>query len=360
MKSIIRILVVVPLIFLLTCAVAKNEIPSSAIEIMPIIELNSLTPKINVNVMSVISQNFFATDKDNNLYFVDCMNHRVLKYDPMGSFIRQIGSIGQGAEDLFNPFGIFIDDDILYILNKFGCELKFFSENGEYLKSFQINDALRSDSISVQSNKIAISIKYKKKANYDSNKLISIFNIDGTFSHSIGKIIKTNSYKGFHKFNSVFINRVENIFFGAFQNPPVIFANDLSGEELYYKDLREYNLPEIVSLMKKEKSLKLDTPETKITTQSIKSIKYCHGFCTNSHFHVFYAINMYDAAINTEMRSVIYHFDEYGQPIEKIFPMRLGENIEIKNLYIDKGNTLNGIGVLNGNAFLFKLLKGGD
>lgn len=119
-------------------------------------------------------------------------------------------------------------------------------------------------------------------------------------------------------------------------------------------------MPEIVSLMKKEKSLKLDTPETKITTQSIKSIKYCHGFCTNSHFHVFYAINMYDAAINTKMRSVIYHFDEYGQPIEKISPMRLGENIEIKNLYKDKGNTLNGIGVLNGNAFLFKLLKGGD
>ena len=140
-----------------------------------------------------------------------------------------------------------------------------------------IKNAWNSESISVYSEKIAISVKYNNKENYNNNKLISVFDIEGMLHNSIGKIIKANSHIGYNKFNSVFISCAENKLFGAFQNRPVIFAENLIGGELYYKDLREYNLPEIASIINKEKSRGLDTPETKKTNYSIKFITYCYG-----------------------------------------------------------------------------------
>ena len=104
------------------------------------VNVSTLVPSFNIRSSLVKSANVFSVDLDNNLYFLDDANHRILKYDSSGHFLCQIGGIGQGNNDLIFPCGLFIWDGSVYVLDDFGHALKSFTLEGKYQDKVKIDN----------------------------------------------------------------------------------------------------------------------------------------------------------------------------------------------------------------------------
>ncbi len=338
---------------LFSCCHQKETLPVESVEVTTLINLDSLSPKINIHVGNM-SRNFFSIDSHENFYFLDIGNHRILKFDNKGQFIDQIGSIGQEKKDLFSPLAFCTEEDSIYVLNNAGRELKVFSLSGDFISSFLVENAWQSEALCVYGDHIFITVKYKDKTAFNENKLISIFNFEGDEIINIGKIIKCESYIGYREFNSAYINVIENRIFGAFRNRPIIFGYDIDGKQLFLKDLRNFNLPEIQRKMEQEKALGLDTPNTKRSGYSLKFMTFCTGFGVGQDMNLYYAINNSDLTKHDMAKCYILHFNEKGTLIEKIIPKKEGEILRVRGIFIKNENIRYGIGLKSKNAFLFK------
>lgn len=169
-----------------------------------------------------------------NLYFLDQTNHRILKIAKNGDFIRQIGGIGQGEDDLFAPLGLYIKDGCGFVLNNIGRELKIFPLEGDYLSSFKVEGARVAGSLCVHDKFIFIGVRYMDEKNYNRRWLIIVFNKEGKKIPEIGKIIKCASRIGYLVFNEIFMSISDNKMFGAFCHRQVVFCYGIDGQEHFF------------------------------------------------------------------------------------------------------------------------------
>jgi hypothetical protein len=312
-----------------------DNIPVRDFEVTPIFDLNTLKPEVEI---IPFLNNFFSVDKEENIYFVDVSNHRVLKFGINGDFIAQIGSIGQREKDLYYPQGLFLKGDRLFALNYEGREIKIFNTNGKFISGFRIPDASTSFALYVHDEQIITDTKYKDLRNFNLQKLLSLFNKKGEKVKSVGKILKCQTFTGYEVFNSAFINMIDNSFVIALANYPLIFRCDLNGKEIFYKDLIELEINEIRELQERIFKLGMDTPESIKEKNAVRSSVYCSGLGISLEKQIYYAL----------MNSCyLLHLNERGDIVEKLKLKIQNEPLRVEKININEMGNFYGIGILH-------------
>lgn len=329
----------------------SKEIPMRQMEVKPLYYLNSLEPKVDVMPALLFSHSFFSKDRDGNFYFVDPENHRILKFRE-GKLLSQIGSIGQGKEDLYQPLGIFIKDKIIYVLDDGGKKIKLFSLEGKPISGFSIENAFGSDAFWVHNDLIFTGVKYKNKENFNKENLITVFNRKGRIIKSFGEIIKSSNMWSYVTFNSVYINLVDNTIFGAFKFEPLIFAYNLEGRKIFSKDLSSL-IKEVRDLRDYRDKMGFNTPMN-VKDSGVKVINFCSAFGVDKNKNIYYAFNS-----STFKVSRVFIFNKDGEVVEFIDFKYDKKNVNVINILISERNEFFGIGFIEKpfkDAFLFKYL----
>jgi len=312
-----------------------DNLPVRDVEVTPLFELDTLKPEVKI---IPFQNNFLSVDKEENIYFVDTSNHRILKFGINGKFITQIGSIGQREEELYYPQGIFLKGDRLFVLNYEGKEIKIFNANGKFISGFKIPDASTSFALYVHDEQIITDTKYKDLRNFNLQKLLSLFNKKGEKVKSVGKILKCQTFTGYEVFNSAFINMIDNSFVIALANYPLIFRCDLDDKEIFYKDLRELKVKEITELQERIFKLGMDTPESIKEKNAVRSSVYCSGLGVSLEKQIYYAL----------MNSCyLLHLNERGDIVEKLKLKIQNEPVRVEKININEMGNFYGIGILH-------------
>ncbi len=272
-----------------------------------------------------------GVDDKENFYFLDAFNHRILKFSKDDRFIKEIGSIGQGEKNLFQPAGVAVEKGVVYVLDNGGRKIKSFSVEGEYLADFEIEKAFGTDSLCVTDDVILASVKYKRNEDFNKHNLITIFGKNGKIIKSIGKIIKCQTYAGYLTFNTIFISAMDKTIFGTFGFYPVIFAYDINGKEIFYKNLAP-SIQDIRELKEYAEEKGFDRPEYTKKEGKILTAKYCSGFALDSkNKHLYYATNNF-----TLNNFVVLKFNLKGEFIERIAFKMENKNFPTVHIFIDK------------------------
>ena len=79
-----------------------------------------------------------AVDKDDNIYVVDCDNHRVQKFSPEGMFIAAVGEYGHQWHQFHSPVGICYNhrDNKLYVADQCNHQIKVLTTELAISRSF--------------------------------------------------------------------------------------------------------------------------------------------------------------------------------------------------------------------------------
>ncbi len=328
--------------------VAEENIAVREIEVRPTLKLNKI--KLKYDFRRPPLNSFFSVDSKGDFYFIEFQNHRILKFSNKGDFIASIGSIGQKEEDLYEPTGLFLKKDIIYVLDQRGLKIKMFSINGKFISSIpiEVQNVSFSDSLAVSKDFIFASIKYNDKKSYNDKELITILDKKGRMIRKIGEVIKCNTVSGYFTFNLIFMNVVDNTIFGSFKFYPVIFAYNFYGEKLFYKDLR-YSVNEIREFSELSEKRGLDKPEATKMEWGFYGVLYCWGFAVDKNKHLYYAFN---APGN---KKIVFHMNEKGKLLEKMIFKKDGKDVMVVYLMTDEKGNRWGIGTCeNKDFFIFK------
>ena len=292
-----------------------------------IFNLNELNPKFDILPGLILSGSSVSIDENNNIFFLDFKNHRILKFDLKGNFIRQIGRIGQEGNSLFEPIGVFARGDKVYVLDRYGNRMKIFSHEGDLISSFSFAENIRTNSFIIIKDLIIVN-ELQNKA-YNKRRPLSIYANDFKKIAEIGKQIKCTSFAAYRNFNEAYLCSNDNSIYGAFRAYPVLFRNDLPGRDLFFHDLRQLGIEEISAIDKEGKERGVDSPESIKNEHSIKSMVFCSGLGVDENGQIYYALN-YDKA----RRGVVLHLDENGNLLEKIVLKLDGKQIRVEGVYV--------------------------
>lgn len=311
--------------------VAKGSaIKTRRVQVIDLINLNDLKGH-DPKAMSVMNNGCFDVDEEGNYYFLEMLNHRVVKFNSKGEFVCQIGSIGQGEKDLYSPIAICIDGNSILVSNREGKAVKRFSLNGEFISSFDIPDVFLVDTIRAHDGKIYCDARYKTDDWYKRNA-ISVFDAGGKFLKGIGKSLKTTEMFTYQFFNTVYFQVQGNHIIGAFKSSPVIYKYDLDGRTVFYIDLGKLNIPEVDEKLKQVNESAYDTPGQRKSTDSntIMGVFYSTGCVVDPDGHLYYDF------ITSSESHIILHFDSSGSLLEKLILEKEDHPVILRGIYIRK------------------------
>ena len=120
-----------------------------------------------------------AFDANNHLYVTDQCNHRVQKFDITGTYLFQFGSRGSGNGQLQNPLGITVHDGKLYVGEYNNHRISVFQLDGQFSHIIGSGHLKYPWYIAVSSNDQLL------VANY-GHHCISIFTLDGNYVGKFG------------------------------------------------------------------------------------------------------------------------------------------------------------------------------
>ena len=115
----------------------------------------------------------------------DSTKHCVYIFDGQDQLIRKVGSYGNGNGQLNKPEGVTFDsNNHLYVADYWNNRVQVFDMNGKYLQQFNSSESGNGQlnhpiGITIHNNKVFVT--------EDCNRRISVFHINGQFSHIIGK-----------------------------------------------------------------------------------------------------------------------------------------------------------------------------
>ena len=77
-----------------------------------------------------------ATDASGNVWVVDRLNHRVMKYDSSGKFLLQFGSAGSGNGQFSDPRGIAVNQNgTVWVTDEGNNNVQAFSSTGQFIRN---------------------------------------------------------------------------------------------------------------------------------------------------------------------------------------------------------------------------------
>lgn len=289
----------------------------------------------------------FAVDARENVYFVDQPNHRVLIFDSRGHFLKQLGSLGQGPEDLHSPFGIAVWNDLLIILNQEGREVKIFESSGRCQFGIIFPGTLAATSLCVNSNGIFTDTKTYHGSLYKEAPLIRHLSWEGKELAPFGEILRTSNFDGYAVFNQVSLAAGDGLVFGAFCNWPVIFAYDVQGRMVFRKDLRPLHITEMEEKKARAEKEGFDSPEGIVSKSGIRNIVYCSGVAVVDGRFLLYAI---------ASRPYLLFFGLTGDFVGRATLLYQGYPIQPEYIYQSQDGSIFLIGKQNpGDYILFKI-----
>ena len=118
------------------------------------------------------------------MWAVTDSNHCVWIFDREDQLVRKFGSYGKGNGEFTNPLGIAFDaNNHLYVTDQLNHRVQKFNTNGVYLFQFSIQGSANGQ----LQNPLGIIVHNGKLYVVDNgNSHISVFQLDGQFSHIIG------------------------------------------------------------------------------------------------------------------------------------------------------------------------------
>jgi small nuclear ribonucleoprotein (snRNP)-like protein len=321
----------------------KSTISTKVVDVKNFLDLSRFKDILKSG--TVISGSSIAMDARGNIYLLDIKNHRILIINDKGREVGQIGRIGQDDQSLFNPSGVAIDNDKIYVLNNRGEKIKVFTLGNRFLWSAKIDDNWMPGTIVAKDGRYYIGERTKNAKSYNQRQLISIRDKNGKLVKAVGRAIRCKSYLVYLDLNSVYFQVVNNRIFGAHRYYPVCFAYDLDGRELFYKHLSAF-LPEFKELNERAEREGFDTPKTikKEDDNSIRSLIYCRGFGVNHKQDIYYAIQNFDPKREPDQRYFVIRLNDSGNIIEKIIYKKKGQPLRIGTIIADPANKLYAIG----------------
>ena len=124
----------------------------------------------------------------NKYYVLESKDHRILVFDDLMRFERQISHIGRGEGELYYPIDFVIRGDCIYVLDNMMERVQIFNLNGKYINGF--SGAYKSCGIAVnQKGEIYLGQPQR-------GKLISVYNQNGKFLRSFGNLKKLSDFYG--------------------------------------------------------------------------------------------------------------------------------------------------------------------
>lgn len=305
----------------------RSNIETRKIQVKEVLRLTDLD--INPNAMSFMHNGFFDVDAEGNYYFLEMMNHRIVKYNRKKEFVCQIGSIGQGEKDLYEPSAICVDGDSILVSYRQGKKIKRYSLTGEFISSFDIVDCFQINTLRALAGKIYCDARYSSDDWYKRNA-ISVFDAGGKYLKEIVKSLKTPDSFTYEFFNTSYFQVGDNGIIGAFKSSPVIFKYDLDGHSIFYKNLGKMNLPEVDERLKivSEEDI-YDTPEERKSADlsTIQGVYYSNGCIVDDSGHIYYDFIAFAGT------HVLLHFDSDGNLLEKLVLERENRPVSIFGIY---------------------------
>jgi hypothetical protein len=338
-------MITLPKIIILVCVISIismlyycSENGSPKIDIVTIhqaVDLSELKPSLNLEktfLSMAFAINVWDIDDKGNYYFLDIYNHRVLKFSENWQFLTQFGSIGQEEDSLYYPNGIFLYKGTLFILDQEGKKVKSFSLDGSFLSSFDIKDALSTESIFIANDEIMLSVKYRSKDGYNENRLISVFSLTGQKLRDFGMAVKSVKYGGYLLFNRVRIFGKGNRVFVPHNFWPLVHIFE-DEHEIKIINLLETNLEEINEISEDGKIRNVDTPDTIAGEKGARSMIYCSGFFPISQKEFYYAANY-----ERHKKSVVFILDDHGRCKKRLKFKFMEKPVTIKDIKFKNGN----------------------
>ena len=120
-----------------------------------------------------------AFDANNHLYVTDFTNHRVQKFNINGAYLSQFGTQGSGKGQLQNPVGIIVHNGKLYVAEEGNSRISVFQLDGQF--SHIIGSGHLSDPYY-----IAVSTNDQLLVANNDHHCISIFTLDGNYVGKFG------------------------------------------------------------------------------------------------------------------------------------------------------------------------------
>lgn len=177
----------------------------------------------------------------NEYYILESKNHRILVFNDLMKFERQISHIGQGKGELYYPIDFVIRGDYIYVLDNMMKRVQIFSSNGKYINGFSSD--YKSCGIAVnQKGEIYLGQPQR-------GKLISVYSQNGKFLRSFGNLKKLSNFYGtrlrsLDKKYKIAINRVnicidnkDNLYL-SFLGAPFFQKYNKKGELLFEKRIQ--------------------------------------------------------------------------------------------------------------------------
>ncbi|HEW97809.1 MAG TPA: hypothetical protein ENF37_04075 [Beggiatoa sp.] len=94
-----------------------------------------------------------AIDMDENIYIVDSGNYRIQKLTADGTFVAQWGKLGIGDSDFLAPTYIAVDNNNnVYVVDNLARQIKKFTSEGRFIKAFGDKHLILPWSITVDNN----------------------------------------------------------------------------------------------------------------------------------------------------------------------------------------------------------------
>jgi len=281
-----------------------------------------------------------------------------MKYDLKGKFIAQIGSIGQGKENLYQPWGIFIENDVLVVLNENATEIKIFSLEGVYQSSFTIQNIWYCYSLFVKNGFIYLNIIQKSKPEDSEDELIAVYSKTGEVIQKIGPLVKCRSVYGYATFNEILMGASKDRLFWAHVNTPRMGYGRIDHyENSTITNLITTKMPEFRNHAEWAKNEGHDTPdeEKQNKNHQMRFVRYCYGFWVDEQNRIYYAsLVLSDSTKTHKSIYAIRVIQDDGKILETIIPRFRGEIIELSHMIVGPQNVRYGIGEIKGKTLFFK------
>ena len=76
-------------------------------------------------------------DSNGNIYVVDRMDHKIIKFDPMGTLLFSFGGRGHSPGKLYFPWGIAISsDNEIFIADTYNNQIQVFDDSGQFIRAW--------------------------------------------------------------------------------------------------------------------------------------------------------------------------------------------------------------------------------
>ena len=127
-----------------------------------------------------------AVDNSGNVYVADSGYHCISVFDQNGSNVHTIGnagSVGSGDGQFYNPYGIALKGDIMYVCEERNNRVQKLTTSGQFLSKFGSTGSGNGQLSGLQG--ICLDPNGRVFVSECSNRRVSVFESDGTFSHHI-------------------------------------------------------------------------------------------------------------------------------------------------------------------------------